>query len=173
MADEEPKLEQVVPEQELLAELQEVFGAAVLEVSEFRDQPCALVDVGSLLAVCNWLKAERGFRYLADVIGVDYPKREKRFEVVYQLYCHERAERLRLKVRVAEGEPVPSLTSVWSGAGWPERECFDLMGISFAGHPDLRRSLLPPEATGHPLRKDYPLRGRDDLGYRVARGAEE
>ena len=173
MAEEEPKVEQAGPEPlavpTLQEELREQFGEAVLGFSEFRGQPEILTHVGSLLEVCRYLKAGLGFRYLADVIGVDYPGRERRFEVVYVLFCHERAERLRLKVQVAEGEPVPSVTSVWTGANWPERECFDLLGISFSGHPDLRRILLPEEATGHPLRKDYPLRGRGDLGYRIAR----
>jgi NADH-quinone oxidoreductase subunit C len=156
-------------EQGLRGELRAQFGEAVLETAEFRDQPWAVVEAASLVEVCRWLRDERGFRYLADVIAADYPKKGKRFEVVYQLFCHERAERFRLKVRLAEGEAVPSVTPVWSGAGWPERECFDLMGVSFAGHPDLRRILLPEEAEGHPLRKDYPVRGRNDLGFKVER----
>lgn len=163
------KLEAAPPGPQLEAEMRELFGEAVLGFNEFRGQPCALLEAGTLLEVCRWLRDERGFRYLADVIAVDYPKREKRFEVVYQLFCHERAERVRLKVQAAEGEAVPSVTAIWSGAAWPERECFDLMGVRFSGHPDLRRILLPEEATGHPLRKDYPLKGRSDLGYKVER----
>jgi NADH-quinone oxidoreductase subunit C len=175
VADEEPRAEQSAPAPEaptFEGELRGRFGAAVLEWTEFRGQPCALVEAAALGEVCRWLKDEKGFRYLADVIGADYPSRDKRFEVVYQLYCHERAERFRLKVRLAEGEAVASVTSLWSGAEWPEREVFDLFGVAFEGHPDLRRILLPEEATGHPLRKDYPLKGRDDLGFKVARGAK-
>ncbi len=178
MADEPKTAEQTAPEPEeaepkeptLTDVLRSRFGEAVLESGEFRGQPWVVVEAGSLLEVCRWLQGEKGFRYLADVIAVDYPAREKRFEVIYQLYCHQRAERFRLKARAADGEPLPSVTPVWGGANWPERECYDLMGVEFSGHPDLRRILLPQEATGHPLRKDYPLRGRgaledDDLGY--------
>jgi len=184
MADEEQKSAEqsqvpAEPPAPLLEPLlREQFGEAVLAYIRFRGQRCATIALSALLDVCRWLKAEQGFTYLADVIAVDYPKRDKRFQMVYQLFCVERAERLRLKVDVAEGESVPSVSGIWSGAAWPERECFDLMGIVFSGHPDLRRILLPEEATGHPLRKDYPLRGRErfadeDLGYKVERGGGE
>ncbi|MFH0809123.1 MAG: NADH-quinone oxidoreductase subunit C [Pseudomonadota bacterium] len=169
MMDEDgaEKTAAAVGEHTLAQDLAGRFGEAVLETVEAEGQSFALVAVGSLLEICRWLKEERGFRYLADVIAVDWPEREKRFEVVYQLYCHQRAECFRLKVQAAENDAIPSVTGLWSGADWPERECHDLMGVSFKGHPDLTRLLLPEEATGHPLRKDYPLRGRDDLGYRV------
>lgn len=188
MADEETKAEQQSAEQaategnrgedrgedrSLEGALRELFGPAVLGWEEFRGQRCVLLDSSVLLDACRWLRDERGFRYLADVIAVDYPAHPKRFEVVYQLYAHEHAERLRLKVRAADGELVPSVTRIWAGAQWPERECFDLMGVRFSGHPDLRRILLPEEASGHPLRKDYPLRGRSDLGFKVERGGRE
>ena len=101
------------------------------------------------------------FDYLVDVCGVDYlGKKEKRFEVVYHLYSVKHRHAIRLKAEVGEEEPViDSVTSVWVGAGWHEREAFDLYGIRFNGHPDLRRILMPEDWEGHPLRKDYPLKG--------------
>jgi NADH-quinone oxidoreductase subunit C len=88
---------------------------------------------------------------------VDYPERRPRFDVVYNLYSVSKSHRIRLKVRVDDGESVPSVTSVWSTANWHEREVFDMFGIRFDGHPDLRRILMPEDWEGHPLRKDFPL----------------
>jgi NADH/F420H2 dehydrogenase subunit C len=93
---------------------------------------------------------------------VDYPKREKRFEVIYHLYSFKRNDRLRVKVTAGEGDKVPSVVSVWPGANWLEREIFDMFGIQYEGHPDMRRILLPDEWVGHPLRKDYDLIRQDD-----------
>ncbi|MGH7371900.1 MAG: NADH-quinone oxidoreductase subunit C, partial [Candidatus Methylomirabilales bacterium] len=84
-------------------------------------------------------------------------RREPRFEVVYNLYSISRADRIRVKVRVLDGTEVPSVTGVWPTANWHEREVFDMFGIRFAGHPDLRRILMPEDWEGHPLRKDYPV----------------
>jgi len=149
----------------LLDELAGRFGEEVVETTTSLGEDCAVISPSAIVSVCLWLRDGMGFRYLSDLCGADYPKREKRFEVVYHLLRHSDSKRLRLKVRVAEAESVPSVTSVWKGAEWCERECFDMFGVRFEGHPDLRRILLPEEATGHPLRKDYPVRGRDDLGY--------
>lgn len=125
-----------------------------------------VVPKESLVSVCRALKEQHGFRFLLDVCGVDWPGREdaqgnaKRFDVVYHLLNdalpdpHDR--RLRLKVQVGEGESVSSVTAVWPGADWFERECFDMFGVTFEGHPDLRRLLCHQEFQGHPLRKDYP-----------------
>jgi len=104
---------------------------------------------------------------LCDLTAADWPKREKRFDVVYHLYSIPRNHRLRLKVRVGEGEPVPSATTVHHSAEWHEREVFDLFGVAFEGHPDLRRILLPDEWKGHPLRKEYPLEGFPEQHMRL------
>ncbi len=104
--------------------------------------------------------AELGFSYLCDVTGVDRFPIEPRFEVNYHLVSFTRRERLRVKVRVGSDHPeVASVTSVWSGANWHEREVYDLFGVRFDGHPDLRRILMPEDWEGHPLRKDYPVEG--------------
>ncbi|HLB06477.1 MAG TPA: NADH-quinone oxidoreductase subunit C [Alphaproteobacteria bacterium] len=99
------------------------------------------------------------FKELVDLCGVDYPSREKRFEVVYNLLSLKHNQRIRVKVAVAEGETVPSATGLYSAAGWFEREAWDLYGIYFADHPDLRRLLTDYGFEGHPLRKDFPLTG--------------
>ena len=104
--------------------------------------------------------------FLTDETAVDYPKREKRFEVVYHLYSFKQNDRLRLKVLSGEGEKVPSVVNVWVAANWLEREVFDLFGITFENHPDLRRILMTDDWIGHPLRKDYPLQGPDREPYK-------
>jgi len=116
--------------------------------------------------VCRLLRDDPAFQFdLAPyVTAVDYLGREPRFEVVYNLYSAARNHRLRLRVKVPEGDPeVPTVTRVWRGADWFERYCFDMYGIRFPGHPDHRRLFLYDEFVGHPLRKDYPLRGRQPL----------
>ena len=92
---------------------------------------------------------------------MDWPKRQKRFDVVLNLYSFSKNERLRVKTHAADGEKVPSVVAVWTTANWLEREAFDMFGIVFAGHPDLRRILLPEEWQGYPLRKDYDIIQQD------------
>ena len=121
-----------------------------------------------LVAICEFLKSDEGGAHavLTDETAVDYPKREKRFEVVYQLYSFKRNDRLRLKLLVGEGEKVPSVVAVWPAANWLEREVYDMFGVLFDGHPDLKRILLPDEWTGHPLRKDYDILRQDQAWVR-------
>lgn len=148
----------------LADELQRRFPGALSDAVVFRNQPSVTVAKESLLAVAEFLKSEEGGAYavLTDETAVDYPKREKRFEVIYQLYSFKRNDRLRMKVNAGEGDKVPSVVSVWQGANWLEREVFDMFGIQYEGHPDMRRILLPDEWVGHPLRKDYDLIRQDD-----------
>jgi NADH-quinone oxidoreductase subunit C len=114
----------------------------------------------TIASVCGFLKYDQNFKRVSSVTAVDRYPVEPRFEVVYHLHSIERNERVRLKCRVAGSEcEIESVTSVWRGAGWYEREVFDLFGIRFRGHPDLRRILLPEDWEGHPLRKDYPVTG--------------
>ena len=140
------------------------FRDAVLDTVVFRDEVTHLVERSALGAICNFLKTDPRLKmnYMVDVIGVDHYPETPRFGVVYHLYSISRKLRLRLKVRVGEGETVPTVTSVWPGADWPEREAYDMFGIVFEGHPDLRRIYLAPDWEGYPLRKDYPLRGYKD-----------
>jgi NADH-quinone oxidoreductase subunit C len=106
------------------------------------------------------LKHHRGFLFLSDVTAVDRYPSEPRFEVVYHLLCHERKQSLRLKSLLPGERPeIESVSGVWGAANWYEREVFDLFGIRFMGHPDLRRILMPEDWEGHPLRKDYPVTG--------------
>ena len=131
--------------------------AQSLEVREAQSQEATLlVEAKELISICKKLKNEFGYNMLLDVCGVDYPERKSRFDVVYHLLNTENGSRLRLKVALAADESVPTVTTVWAGANWFEREAFDMFGIQFAGHPDLRRILCHHEFEGYPLRKDYP-----------------
>ena len=105
------------------------------------------------------------FKTLVDICGVDYPHREKRFDVVYHFLSLENNNRIRIIVKVAEEEPVPTLSNIFRSAGWWEREAWDMYGILFEGHPDLRRILSDYDFHGHPLRKDFPLTGHTEVGY--------
>jgi len=105
------------------------------------------------------------FTQLVDLCGVDYPNREKRFDVVYHLLSLHRNQRVRVKIEVGEDVPVPSATAVWPSANWYERETFDMYGIQFSGHPDLRRLLTDYGFSGYPLRKDFPLTGFVEVRY--------
>jgi NADH-quinone oxidoreductase subunit C len=136
------------------------LDGAVLEASEFLGQLSIRIEPSSIVSVCDFLKRERAapFNYLSDVTCVHLPDRaEAPFEVIYNLYSIQANERVRLKVAVNESDGVESVASVWPAANWMEREVFDLFGVQFHNHPDLRRLLLPPDWQGHPLRKDYPL----------------
>jgi NADH-quinone oxidoreductase subunit C len=144
--------------------LQEAFPEAVEEVTTFRGETTVVIRKDDLLEVGRFLKEEpeMAFDFLSMLCAVDYYPRETRFEMVYHLYSLTHSSRLRLKVRLHSDDPtVESVTSLWPTADWHEREAFDLMGIHIQNHPDLRRILLPDGWEGHPLRKDYPLRGLD------------
>lgn len=113
-----------------------------------------------IMVVCGFLKYDRNFNRLSSVTAVDRFPAEPRFEVVYHLHAVDRKERLRLKCPVSGSEPeIESVTSVWRSANWYEREVFDLFGISFRNHPNLKRIMMPEDWEGHPLRKDYPVTG--------------
>ena len=148
----------------LIKKLQDNFRHDVISTAVWKGEVTHLVEKNALKGICNFLKDDFDFRmnYLVDVVGVDFHPETPRFEVVYHLYSISKKHRLRLKVKAATGEDVPSVTGVWSGADWPEREAFDMFGIVFEGHPDLKRIYMPVEWEGHPLRKDYPLKGYKD-----------
>jgi NADH-quinone oxidoreductase subunit C len=127
---------------------------------------CAFVRRERILEVCKVLKHDPAFAFnqAPYITAVDYLGADPRFEVVYNFNSTVKNHRIRLRVKVPEGDhPVQSVTSVWRGADWFERYCFDMYGIRFTGHPDLRRLLMYDEFEGHPLRKDYPLKGRQPL----------
>jgi len=143
----------------LVKKIKEKFGEAVLEASEFLGQLSIVVNAAQIVEICESLRddAETPFNYLSDLTCVHYPDNKAApFQVVYQLYSISKNERVRLKVDT-NGQSVESVTRVWPSADWLEREVYDLFGVVFHNHPDLRRILLPPDWEGHPLRKDYPL----------------
>ncbi len=121
----------------------------------------------SIVAVARWLREAPEWRFvsLVDICGVDYPEREQRFEIVYHFLSPTRNLRVRVRLATDEVTPVPSITGVYRGADWFERECYDLYGVLFTGHPDLRRLLTDYGFDGHPLRKDFPLTGFVEVRY--------
>lgn len=144
----------------LVRKLKAQFNEAIGDASEFIGQLSIRVQRERIVEVCEFLKNDENapFNYLSDLTCVHYPDRgDAPFEVVYNLFSIPANERVRLKVSTTEETSVDSVTGVWPAANWLEREVFDLFGIRFANHPDLRRLLLPPDWEGHPLRKDFPL----------------
>ena len=148
---------------QLVAALQSEHPEWISQITEALGEVTALVPREQIVAVCSHLKAapEANFDFLADLCGADRGvEEEPRFEVNYHLFSTTKFHRLRLKVLVNEDDArVPTVTGVWRTANWHERETFDLFGVIFEGHPDLRRILLPEDWQGHALRKDFPLRG--------------
>ena len=150
-----------------LATLARVFGDGVFTISSFRDNLRLFVPPARLLDLLDTLRSECGFALLSELGGTDYlgyPGRTRaRFEVHYVLRNLDTNEMVIVKAGVDEPNPtLPSVVPLWPGANWMEREVFDMYGINFVGHPDLRRILMPEEFSAFPLRKDYPLRGRGD-----------
>jgi NADH-quinone oxidoreductase subunit C len=148
------------------------FGDAVREASLDRKQAIVLIAVEQLREISRYCRDEEKFEMLVDLTAVDWPKREKRFDVVLNLYSFAKNERLRLKAYAGETEPAPSVCEIWASANWMERECYDMFGIVFEGHPDLKRILLPDEWQGHPLRKDYDILKQDTDWVRENLGIE-
>jgi NADH-quinone oxidoreductase subunit C len=148
------------------------FGDAIREAWQDRKQAILVVDAASLVEIAIYSRDEEKFNYLSDLTAVDWPKREKRFDVILNLYSFEKNERLRLKAHAGDGEKVPSVTAVWATANWLEREAYDMFGIVFSGHPDLKRILLPEEWQGFPLRKDYDILKQDTAWIRENLGIE-
>lgn len=146
----------------ILAALQAALPGAVLHVSGSSDEPVLSVRPRALAAVMAFLKEDpRGFSMLLDLTCVDWPDRPERFEMVYHLFSLASSRRIRVKAALPAADPaIASLTPLWKNADWLEREVFDMFGVRFEGHPDLRRLLMYDGFEGHPLRKDYPLRKR-------------
>jgi len=152
-----------------LERLRVVHGAALGEVAFHAQQVSVRVSPASLIPVLQFLRDDAACRLdlLVDLCGVDWGSEPERFEVNYHLYSIPRGHFVRVKARFGEHDLVPSATPIWSTADWFEREIFDLFGLSFSGHPDLRRILLPEDWRGHPLRKEYPLAGYPDQHLRL------
>jgi NADH-quinone oxidoreductase subunit C len=153
------------PKEELLVnQFKSMFKNEILDTVVYKDEVTHQVKKQALVRICDFLKNDPDFQmdYLVDVIGVDYAPASPRFEVVYHLYSIPRRQRIRLKVKTDEKQSVPTVTGIWAGANWPEREAYDMYGIVFDGHPNLTRIYMAPDWEGFPLRKDYPLRGYKD-----------
>lgn len=151
---------------DLLASVRAAFGERIVETHAHCGDATAVIGRDDALEIFLGLRdrPEFAFAMLIDVTAADYLGRIPRFEVVYHLYSLAQNHRLRVKIRVSEDDPsVPSLVELWKSANWLERECWDMLGIRFVGHPDPRRILMYEEFVGHPLRKDYPVDKRQPL----------
>ena len=146
----------------VLTVLREKFGDAIVETHSYLGDDTAVIDPTRWKEAATFLREDPQMQFdmFVDLCGVDFPSREPRFEVVVHLYSIARRHRVRIKTRIGDSEGdgavVDTLVDLWPGASWFEREAFDMFGITFRGHPDLRRILMYPEFEGHPLRKDYP-----------------
>ncbi len=161
--DQAPPEDQVAPD--FVAVVQTEMADAIEKVSYWVGDWTIIVHTGRLLDVMRFLKQNdvTTFDYCSDITATDWPPRDKRFDVIYCLYSTSRRHRLRVKVRVNETDPVESVTVLWPGANWLEREVYDQFGVNFVNHPDLRRILMPDDWQGFPQRKDYPLEGPGEL----------
>jgi len=143
----------------------EMVGALGVHAQVAFGELTLVAERGRIVEVLTALKERFGFQQLLDVCGVDFPDREERFEVVYHLLSLTRNARIRVKVSTDEVQPVPSVVGVYPGADWHERETFDMYGVLFSGHPDLRRLLTDYGFQGYPLRKDFPMTGYTEVRY--------
>ncbi|MBI3110239.1 MAG: NADH-quinone oxidoreductase subunit C [Ignavibacteriales bacterium] len=146
----------------VVQKLKSRFGEGTFEFHEFRGELTAVVPLDQIVEVCRFLKEDPDLHFdlLADLCGIDMYTPVKRFGVIYNLYSLKSKHRIRLKTFTEEEDPkVPTVSTVWSTANWHERETFDMFGIVFVGHPDLRRMYMPEDFEHYPLRKDFPLMG--------------
>jgi len=157
---------------ELTRRYREHFGLALLDALEDRRQPVLIVKNAEILQIARYSRDIEKFDLLEDFTAVDWPRREKRFDLVAQLYSFAHNVRLRLRIPLGANEQAFSLAAIWPAANWLEREIFDLFGIEFLGHPGLKRILLPDEWQGHPLRKDYDILHQDTAWVRENLGIE-
>ena len=159
-------------ESDLTRMLRERFGDQILEFTSQLGQDFLIARPEAVIPVLDFLKLDAGFDYLVDVTAVDYPNRSERFDLVYILYSFPRNQRIRVKARVPDGFRPATAVAVHPTANWLEREVFDMFGIEFAGHPYMRRILMPEEWQGHPLRKDYPILKQDEAWVRENLGID-
>jgi NADH-quinone oxidoreductase subunit C len=155
----------------MVAKLKQKYGSGV-EALTHLGQNYMVVDRSTIPEILQILRHEEEFDYCVDLTAVHYPTREKQFEVVWVLYSFPRNERIRVKTQIADGERLPSSVPIWVTANWLEREVFDMFGIKFDGHPDMKRILLPDGWKGHPLRKDYGILQQDNEWVQINLGIE-
>ncbi|MGB8731899.1 MAG: NADH-quinone oxidoreductase subunit C [Candidatus Sulfotelmatobacter sp.] len=155
----------------MISKFKGIYGSGI-EPLTYAGQNYMVVDRSLIPEILQVLRNEEQFDYCVDVTAVHYPKREKQFDIVWVLYSFARNERIRLTTRILDGESLPSSVPIWPTANWLEREVFDMFGIKFDGHPDLKRILLPDGWKGYPLRKDYGILQQDNEWVQINLGIE-
>jgi NADH-quinone oxidoreductase subunit C len=159
-------------ESELTVRLANRFGSRISEFAAYLGQNFLIAAPEAVIPILEYLKIEEHFDYLTDLSAVDYPNRAERFELIYILYSFSTNQRVRVKTRISDTHKLQTATGVYLSANWLEREVFDMFGIDFAGHPDMRRILLPDDWRGHPLRKDYAILQMDNQWVQENLGIE-
>jgi len=159
-------------EGELPAQLKQRFGGDIAACASYLGQNFVVVKSDAVIPLIEYLKLEADFDYLVDITAVDYPNRAERFDLIYVLYSFARNERMRVKTMIADGAQPQTAVNIHTGANWLEREVFDMFGVQFAGHPDMRRILLPEEWEGFPLRKENSIIKQDDRWVKDNLGIE-
>ena len=153
--------------------LKKVYGSGIRETSTYLGQAYLVVDSAIITEILTLMRDDEAFDYCVDITALHYPKREKeQFEVVYILYSFAKNTRVRVKAQINDGSSIPTAVPIWPTANWLEREVFDMFGIRFEGHPDMKRILLPEEWKGHPLRKDYDILKQDQEWVQINLGIE-
>jgi len=156
----------------MVGKLKGQYGSGIREANTYLGQNYMVVEPSIVSELLQILRDREQFDYCVDVTAVHYPQREKQFDLIWILYSFPRNERIRVKTMIADGERVPSAVPIWATANWLEREVFDMFGIRFDGHPDLKRILLPDGWKGHPLRKDYGIIQQDQEWVQANLGIE-
>jgi NADH-quinone oxidoreductase subunit C len=170
-----PKPEGPKPEpwdSDLTRSLKSQYGSGIREASTYLGQKYLMVDSSILYEILLRMRNDELFDYCVDITSVHYPKREAQFDIIYILYSFHHNERVRVKTQINDGDSLRSAVGIWETANWLEREVYDMFGISFDGHPDLKRILLPDGWKGHPLRKDYPILQQDQEWVKINLGIE-
>jgi NADH-quinone oxidoreductase subunit C len=159
-------------EAELVTHLRSQYGSGIKEASTYLGQKYMVVDSSLVYEILLRMRHDELFDYCVDITAVHYPKREAQFDIVYILYSFHHNERVRIKTQIKDGEHLRTAVEIWETANWLEREVFDMFGIVFDGHPDLKRILMPDGWKGHPLRKDYPILQQDQEWVKINLGIE-
>ncbi len=159
-------------ESELVGSLRRQYGSGIKEASTYLGQKYLVVDSSIVYEILLRMRDDQLFDYCVDITAVHYPKREAQFDIVYVLYSFHHNERVRVKTQIKDGDSVRSAVEIWPTANWLEREVYDMFGITFDGHPDLKRILLPDGWKGYPLRKDYPILQQDQEWVQINLGIE-
>jgi NADH-quinone oxidoreductase subunit C len=155
----------------MIAKLRGSYGTGIQALT-YAGQHYMVVDRSLIPEILQVLRNEEQFDYCVDVTAVHYPERERQFEVIWVLYSFARNQRIRVKTEIVDGESLPSSVPIWPTANWLEREVYDMFGIRFEGHPELKRILLPDGWKGFPLRKDYPILQQDQEWVQINLGIE-